>query len=167
MSISFPGRGRDRSASGSLVRLLGLALIFLVVGWAFWQNNERAIERIKARQAITDATGALAEEDLEFARAVAAMLDERYGLTLRLQVVDDVLRIPEPDPRTLYLGLNPRTRLVVVEFPPLVAKALGQEFLRTLRESHFEQYWDGSGWPDGLRSALTLIVERLEAAHAG
>ncbi|WP_027368866.1 hypothetical protein [Desulfocurvibacter africanus] len=164
MSILLPKRS-GRSAGTSLVRLLGLALVFLFVAWAFWQNNERAIERIKSNQAISDATGTLGGEDLESVRSFARILEERYGLKFRLQVVADVLKVPEQDPRTLYIGLNPETRLVVLEVPGLVANALGQEFLRYLREAHFEQYWNGPGWPEGLKSALALILERLEAVN--
>lgn len=165
MSIFFPRRS-GRSAPTSFLRLLGLALIFIIVAWAFWQNNERVITRLKARQAISDATGTLAEEDLAHVRAVAQVLEERYGVELRLHIVAGVLKMPDVGPRTLYVGINPETRLVVLEFPTLVAGALGQEFIRNLRDSHFEQYWDGGNWPQGLRSALTLILERLEAAHA-
>lgn len=164
MSIFLPKRS-GRSAGTSLIRLLGLALVFLFVAWAFWQNNERAIDRIKANQAVSDATGTLSGEDLESVRAFARILEEHYGLKFRLQVVADVLKVPEQDPRTLYIGLNPETRLVVLEVPGLVANALGQEFLRYLREAHFEQYWDSLGWPQGLKSALALILERLEAVN--
>ncbi len=165
MSIFFPRRG-GHSASTGFLRLLGLALVFILVAWAFWQNNERKLTLLKTRQAISDATGALAEEDLAHVRAVAQVLNERYGVELRLHVVTDVLKVPDVGPRTLYVGINPETRLVVLEFPALVAGALGQEFIRDLRESHFEQYWGGGNWPEGLKSALTLILERLETAHA-
>lgn len=164
MSIFFPRRS-GRSTPTSFIRMLGLIFIFAVVAWAFWQNSERAVTRIKARQAVSDATGSLAGEDLAHVRAVARVLEERYGLELRLQVVSDVLKVPEVGPRTLYVGLNPETRLVVLEFPALVASALGQEFIRHLRESHFEEYWADGKWPEGLKSALTLILERLEAIH--
>lgn len=163
MSIFFPKRRRP-SSHGSLIRTLGFVLIFLLAGWAFWQNNERNIGRIKARQAISDMTNTLSDDDIAHLRAFAAVLEERYGLAFRLQVTADVLKVPDVGPRTLYMGLNPQTRLVVMEFPTLAASALGQDFTRYLRDAHFEQYWDGPGWPEGLRSAQILILERLEAA---
>ena len=150
-----------------MLRLMALALVVCLVGLAFWKNSERNMERINAQASFSDATGTLSDAERDHVRAFISTLRKTYGLEARVQVSADKLTPPPPDGKTLYVGLAPGARTAVVLLPPLVTRALGQDFARTLETEHFPFYFEpGRSWPQGLILALDLIESRLASLGA-
>ena len=74
---------------------------------------------------------------------------------------DGEITPPKLDERTLFIGLSPAQKQVVIIWPPLLAGALGADFTRYLAEEHFTPYFEGGSAAEGLVHALALIWDRL------
>jgi len=158
-------------AKGPLEALLRLAALILVVGLtvlAFWKNSERNLERLNARFGLSDETSSLSPDDREHVQAFIAALRKDYGIEARVLITSQPPAPPEPDGKTLYVGLCPDEKIAVVQLPPLVARALGADFARTLVAEHFPFHFaPGKSWQKGLLLALDLMGSRLAALGAG
>lgn len=147
-----------------LGRALGLVVVTFAVGFAFWHTNEQTLEKIQERRDIHDATGLLTPDDLARVKEFAAWLRSGYGITLRLKVADQVLRLPEPDPRTLFVGVNPATGAAAVELPPLLRKSLPPEVVHRLEDDHFAPYM---ALDAGEGAVARGILDALQAVRDG
>ena len=153
---------RAKGPLEALLRLAGLMLVMSLVVLAFWKNSERNIERLNARVGLSDETKSLSDDERAHVLAFIAKLRKDYGIEVRVQVALQALAPPQADGKTLYVGLCPSERLAVVQPPPLMAGALGQDFARTLVEEHFPfHYAPGRRWQKGLLLALDLMESRL------
>ncbi|MGE4262925.1 MAG: hypothetical protein AB7E46_00455 [Desulfovibrio sp.] len=157
-------------AKGPLEALLRTAGFMLVVGLtvlAFWKNSERNMERLNARFGLSDETKSLSPDQREHVQAFIAALRKNYGIEARVLITRQPPALPEPDGKTLYVGLCPEEKLAVVRLPPLVARAIGEDFARTLVAEHFPFHFaPGRSWQKGLLLALDLMESRLAALGA-
>jgi len=157
-------------AKGPLEALLRLAALMLVIGLtvlAFWKNSERNLERLSGRFGLSDETKSLSPNDREHVQAFIAAMRKNYGIEARVLITREPSTPPEADGKTLYVGLCPDEKLAVVQLPPLVARALGADFARTLVTEHFPFHFaPGKSWQRGLILALDLMESRLAALGA-
>ncbi|GAB7082192.1 TPM domain-containing protein [Megalodesulfovibrio paquesii] len=154
---------RGGSASERIARMLGLAAVFAACVLLFQWNTQRHIDRLKTNETIYDATGMLTADQKDALLQFSKMFKEEFGLEVRLAVTNDAnaIKPPAPDPGVIFLGINPATREVVLQVPPLAARALGEETLASLRQDHFPPYFDDGSWPKGLILALSTLWDTL------
>jgi hypothetical protein len=161
MSILLPS-GREFSPLERLVRTLALFGVFALVIWAFWKNTDRTITRLEQEQTVYDPADTLSSETRDYVAGFSSSLKDRYGMEFRLQVVLQDLGEPEPDAKTLFLGLALEKETARFRFPPMMARALGEDFTSHLANEHFDQYWANGNWEGGLAVALAKIWDRLD-----
>lgn len=155
---------RARGPLEALLRMAGLMLVMGLVVFGFWKNSERNLERLNARFGLSDETKSLSPDEREHVQAFIAALRKTYGIEARVQITRERPKPPEPDGKTLYLGLCPAEKTAVAQLPPLMARALGPDFARKLVEEHFPfHYAPGKSWQKGLLLALDLMESRLAA----
>lgn len=148
------------------MRALGVVFVFMGVIWLFWKHNARTLEMLESQQAVPqqivlDKTETLTDEQKKAVRDLSRALKSAYGLELRV-VVDAVpVVVPDPDTKSIFIGMYPEGKQAVVILPPLVERALGQGFANHLRREHFIPYWESGDWPRGLGEALGLIWNAL------
>lgn len=146
----------------ALLRFAGLMLVVGLVVLGFWKNSERNLERLNARFGLSDETKSLSPDEREHVQAFIAALRKDYGIEARVQVARSRPAPPEPDGKTLYVGLCPDEKVAVVQLPPLMARALGADFARMLVDEHFPFHFaPGKSWQKGLLLALDLMQSRL------
>jgi len=150
-----------------IFRGLALVAVFMAVGVLFWKHYDRTITTIQSRQSIWDQTKTLTDKQKKSIYNFSALLKKRYGLTLQLKITKERVYIPQLDSKTIFIGLSPKYKEVIVRFPPLVEKVLGVEFLRYLQEQHFVPYFENGNWPQGLGEALSLIGQKLMEIENG
>lgn len=159
----------------ALLRFAGLLAVVGLMVLGFWKNsernmeriNERASERASARLGLSDEVRGLSASEREHVLASITALRKNYGVEARVQISLASPRPPEPDGKTLYLGLGLRDKTAVVQLPPLMARALGPNFARNLEREHFPFHFaPGKSWQKGLLAALDLIESRLAALGA-
>jgi len=141
----------------------GLLLILVVLGtvWAYTWHFENMALRLKAQDAISDETGRLPPERLALLRDASHAMHEAYGVTLRVQVRTGPVQAPEPDPKTLFIGLDTASRASVVQLPPLLSRALPAGLAQSLANDYFQPYFAADAWPEGLYACVLTILEAL------
>jgi hypothetical protein len=158
---------RSGSFGEHMLRLAGLLVLLALVVVGFWKNSERNIERINARFGLSDETKTLSKVEQEQVQAFISALRKSYGIEARVQVSQGPVAPPEQDGKTLFLGLCLDEKSAVVMLPPLVERALGADFARSLAAEHFPfHFGPGKSWQKGLILALDLIQARLAALAA-
>lgn len=141
----------------SLLRALGMVLVFMGVIWLFWKHNQRTMEMLDTHQVVVDRGGMLSEEQKRSVRDLSRALKATFGLDLQLIVATESMAQPLMDSKTILISIYPAGETVYVVLPPIVERALGPEFTRYLREEHFAAYWGAGNWQRGLGEALRLI----------
>lgn len=150
-----------------LLRLAGLFLVLGAVGFGFWKNSERQMERLNARYGLADEVKGLSDDERAQAQDFITALRKDYGIEARIQLTQGRSTPPAPDGKTLFLGLHLEEKTAVVQLPPLVARALGPDFARSLEQEHFPFHFaPGRNWQKGLLLAMDLIRSRLAALGA-
>ena len=149
------------TSTEKFIRFVLLLCIFAGVGYAFWIQNGRMMESIKSRGTVWDEAHALTGDQKKALRRFGSSLQEIYGMKFRLHIRSNVVELPEPDGKTLFIGLNPETRQVLVDFPPLLRKALGEEYMYQLQNTHFGPYFERDEWQAGLAEALAKLWDDL------
>ncbi|MCM0754629.1 TPM domain-containing protein [Desulfovibrio aminophilus] len=153
---------RGRTPMERFLRTVGLFVVFLAVGLAFWHNNERRMREIAAGGALKDPAGLLSKEDRSFVTGFIDSIKDRFGVQARVEIGPAAADFTETDSKTLFFGIDPEARKVAAAFPPLMRRALGGELSAYLEREHFEPYWASGDWAQGLKTALALIWTRLD-----
>ncbi|TVM16174.1 TPM domain-containing protein [Oceanidesulfovibrio indonesiensis] len=162
----FFGRNRTPLVRGStfgeqFLRFMLLIAVFAGCGWLFWINSQATMEKLKARSDVWDRTDTLNKGQTKALSRFSKMFEEELGITVKMQIADQALDMPDLDTKTLFIGLDLAEDKAVIVFPPLVEKALGDSFRRRLENEHFPPYFKSGDWPQGLVLALAEIWDAL------
>ncbi len=152
---------KGSSGGESFLRLMLLVLVFVGVGYLFTKHFDHTIEVIESRQSVWDETSTLTKEQKKVFKNFADLLKDEFGLECKFHATPGPVRVPALDSKTLFFGLDTKNKQVVIEFPPLVQKALGQEFIAYLKNEHFPPYFEAGNWPKGLAEGLKMVWDRL------
>jgi len=156
----FRGRGpvvHGETGGEVFLRTMLLLAVFALVGVAFWYQSGSNLREVYSRGTVWDEADALTREQRAALRDFAAALRERHGMRFRLHVRKGPVELPVLDERTLFIGINPETRQVLVEFPQLLRRALGDEYMYRLQNEHFTPYFERGEWQTGLADALAQL----------
>jgi hypothetical protein len=159
---------RAKGPLEALLRFAGLLAVLGLTVLGFWKNSERNMERINerscARYGLSDEVKGLNEAERAHVLAFISVLRQNYGVEARVQIAKISPKPPALDGKTLYLGLGLTDKTAVVQLPPLMDRALGPDFARSLEREHFPFHFaPGRHWQKGLMAALDLIESRLAA----
>ena len=192
----FSASGSSARRPRTLVQSLGLMLVFALVGYGFYAHFQNQIGKIVQSKAMRiDQTNTLtAEQEQELAEFQKAFR-KAYSVSLVIRVVHediaDISFFSEQAPTPgIGIGLRPcgppEASRVRVEATPLVRAALGDEPIATM-VALLEASMEGNGtpqvageeqgdlnahrcmvalWPEGLKNALTVLVEELDIRMA-
>lgn len=153
---------RGSTPGEQFLRFVLLIAVFVVTGWLFWINAENSMEKIESRGTVVDLGDALSTEQRQTLRDLGALFTSEYGMKLKVVVSAGHLQAPAPDGKTMYFGVNPQTRRVEIQLPPLVGSALGPEVERELAQRHIVPGFANNTWPQGLVDALKDLWQRLD-----
>jgi uncharacterized membrane protein YgcG len=162
-TLSRAFKPRKGSTPGTtFLRAVLLIVVFAVAAVLYQRNFEKRLDLINTRSAVYDQTGELTSEQRDALRDFAAGLKNEFGIELRIQVRKDGLILPDPDSKTLFIGLDLAAQKAVVLIPPLLERALDPQFVHRLREEHFAPYFAEGDWPLGLSLALRDLWTQLQ-----
>ncbi len=153
---------RAESGGEFFLRAMLLLCVVALVGVAFWYQIGANLREINTRSTVWDETSQLTRDQQSALRDFASALQQTHGIRLRLQIRSTPVELPVLDSRTLFFGINPQTRQVLIEFPPLLRKALGDDYMYRLQNVHFGPYFDRDEWQLGLADALSALWRDLE-----
>lgn len=163
----FRPADRERTPGEHFLRIMLLITVFVGIGWLYTKHFDATIKEIESRGAVYDETGTLTKEQKQVFRGFVSEFKDEFGLELKLTATKESIIVPPMDSKTMFFGVNPERRQVVVEFPPLVEKALGKDFVHGLITEHFPHSFDENNWPRGLAEALQMTWERLITIESG
>lgn len=161
MKIAIP-RVHGSSPKEKLIRSLALLLVLAAVVWAFYENNKRVVEMLNKDSAVYDETDTLDKDQRKFIVSFVRSLRSQYGLACKIQIFGGDFVPPEIDTKTMYIGLAPSLRQVVLIFPPMMRSALGAEFIESLKTEHFLPAFQEGDWPSAIEIVLVEIFNKLE-----
>lgn len=134
----------------------------LVLIWNQQRDREASLEQAMHEDApLLDETATLSTEDRNFVERFALALERDFGQKAVVRVFQGEIIVPDLDNRTMFLGIAPEKKQVIVSFPPIMRRALGAEFERGLMTTHFPQHFAAGDWPLGLKTALIQIWQTL------
>ena len=138
-----------------------LIAVFALAAWLFWLHSARTIERLNRQSAIYDETNALSREDKTALAQFEGMFKDEFGMRIKIRITKEPVVLPGLDSKTIFLGICPSRRQVLIELPPLVRRALGDQFLYALQGEHFKPYFDSGEWTKGLLEAIAKLWREL------
>jgi hypothetical protein len=145
-----------------LLRSMGFVLLIAGIGYLFWTNYERNLQRIGLQEAVHDRTGELSSEVRKEVWTFSRSMREHFGITVEVRIAQRELLAPESDGKTLFFGIVPSERRAVILFPPLMERSLDPGFVVYLKQDHFRPYWEReNGWQEGLQDATALLWEQM------
>lgn len=148
-----------------IIRMLALLLVVLVVGWAFWKNNQNMLERVYADNPYWDETGLVQAPMRAYAKDFIRTMGEQFGVRVKLRIRRNVPDRPKPENGRLFLGVVPSDRAVVFVPPADWPEEKAAELQDYLEQKHFARHWDAD-WQLGLKSALVLIWNQQRDRNA-
>lgn len=166
----FPKRGRGEPRDPLIhadtpgqffLRTMLLIAVFAVTAWAFWANTERRMADVRGASAVWDEAELLTDAQEQALRELVDAFREVHGVKLVIHVRRDTPTLPKLDAQTIFVGLCPARGQAVVEMPPLVRKALGDDLARTLENDWLRPALATGQWPEGLVRALKHLWEQL------
>lgn len=160
--IFSPARGRQ----GSTIRIILMLFLFVGVGYLFWKNYERSMDTIQTRHIVNDETGTLEDELVRDIVSYSKSFQRRFGMGVQVRIFQNFVVSPPQDSRMIFIGISPRYKESSVVFPPILQRALPEDFVSMIRYDHFERYWDDD-WQKGLAEALNLIGQEMVKIEKG
>ena len=161
MRIAIP-RVHGSSSKEKIIRSIALVLVFAAVIWGFMKNNERVVDALNKESAVYDETGTLDKEQRKFIVSFTHSMKNEYGLGCRIQIFGGDFTPPELDSKTMYIGLAPAIDVVELSFPPMMRRALGAEFIESLKTEHFLPSFAEGDWPLAIQIVLVEIFNKLD-----
>ncbi|MGE4292095.1 MAG: hypothetical protein AB7E32_07790 [Desulfovibrio sp.] len=134
----------------------------LVLIWNQQRDRDASLEQAMNEDApLLDETGTLDPDTRRFVARFAEALERDFAQKAVIRVFNGEIVVPDLDNQTMFLGLAPGKRQVIVSFPPIMRRALGPQFERELMTEHFTTSFDNGDWPQGLKTALIRIWQTL------
>ncbi len=154
---------RGGTPGEQLLRFVALIVIFAGAGWLFWINSENNLEKIQAMGAVEDNDHILSKEQRKALIDISRIYKDDFGLVLKVRIGPvDVLSVDNKT-KTMLFVLDPVNKEADFYFPPLVQRALGAEFVDTLRKRYFPAYFiEDNVWFAGLIDVLEATWHQLK-----
>lgn len=108
---------RQTNYPRSAWRSLLLVLIFCGVIWAFWQNSQNQLNLIGSKQNVWDDPKVLNKQERAALQDMIIQFKSKYGIDVRMEILEIPLHKPSSETPLIYLGINPRTGEALVSLP--------------------------------------------------
>ena len=141
----------------SPLRVLLMLLIFCAVIWGFWQNTENQLKEISSRGNVWDEPAVLTPEERRGLQEMINEFKSRYGTDVRMDIIGTPLQKPKTERPLIYLGIQQETGEVLVSLPPLLRKALGDDFAQKLISEQITPRLPQKEYADAMANSLRAI----------
>jgi hypothetical protein len=116
---------------------------------------------------VYDETGTLTKDQKKMIVSFTHTLRGKWGTDCKIQVYGGDFVVPELDDKTLYIGIAPAIDTVELRFPPLMRKALGPEFIESLKTTFLLPSFKEGDWPMAIQEVLVEILKKLDSLNKG
>ena len=88
----------------------------------------------------------------------------RYGIDVRMEILEAPLSAPANDSPLIYIGINPKTGDFLMEYPPWLR--LDHDFSKQIKESYIQPRMAKQQYSYALADALRALWETLKEQEA-
>ena len=110
-------RKQDSAYRRPAWRSLLLVLVFCGVIWAFWQNSQSQLDLLNTRISVWDDPPVLTDNEKTALRDMIGQFKSRFGIEVRMELLEVPLHQPVSQTPLIYLGINPKTGDSLVGYP--------------------------------------------------
>lgn len=161
--IFFPRSGRrggSRARTGRVARPVLLALILAAVCWGFWSNQQRRFTALVEQGLFTDQVSAFSAEQKQAVLAHLTSFKKDFGIPLEVNILRQPPSINQHNASRIYLDIVPAQGRAFIHLPPLVRRAVGDDFVRDL-ETAFAQDFASGDWRPGVVSTILALRTKM------
>ncbi|MFP4107742.1 MAG: TPM domain-containing protein [Desulfonatronovibrio sp.] len=151
----------SKRRQSSTMRILLMLILFVGVGYLFWNNFERSMDTVLIRHMVNDETDTLDQDAINEISTFSSNLQKKFGMGIEVRIFKNFAVPPSGDSRTIFIGLSPEQKEDIIVFPALLKRALPDEFVDYVVNDHFDQYWEDNNWQQGLMDFLNLLGQEI------
>lgn len=162
MSLYRKGSAGTKPArrGGRVFRPVFLALVVAAVCWGFWNNNERRVDALVGQKLFTDETRTVPAEQKDELILYLKAFKKDFGIPLEVHVRNNPPALNGNDASRMFIDIVPSQGGAYLYLPPLVRRAVGQEFIQDMERS-FAQDFAAGDWRISLVPAVLALRNRL------
>ena len=98
-------------------RSLLLVLVICGVVLAFWQNSQKQLDVLNSRLNVWDDSKVLSNHEKTALQDMIGQFKARYGIDVRMEILETPLRAPESATPLIYIGINSATSETLISIP--------------------------------------------------
>ncbi|MBQ4133812.1 MAG: hypothetical protein IJD04_08805 [Desulfovibrionaceae bacterium] len=137
-----------------------LILVFCGTAWAFWQNSQNQLDRLTVNQNIWDDPPCLSERERKALQEMTEQFKARYGIDVRMEILNIPLHAPVGNAAQIYIGINPKTSDFLLKYPAWLR--LEPDFSAQVNAAHIQPRLAEQQYAYALADALRAIWEELK-----
>ena len=163
MGLFFRFSGKDGDSDArrrSPIRPFFLVLVVGLACWSFWTNSQQRMEAIAMQGLFTDELQALSGEDKVRLQREIKSFKKDFGIPLEVHIRKRPPAIETNDASRIYLDIVPSQGRAYLFLPPLLRRAVGEEFTRDM-EMSFQRDFQTGDWHAGLVSVLLSLRAKV------
>lgn len=144
----------------SPLRPVFLALVIAGVCWGFWNNSENRLESLINQGLLADQTKALSPAHKEEILNLLKTFKKDVGIPLEINILKTPPGINDHNASRIYLDIVPAQGRAYLFLPPLVRRAVGEEFRLNMEEALRRDFTSGD-WRQGLIPAIQALRAKI------
>lgn len=152
-------RKKQSNYQRSAWRSFLLVLVVCGVMWAFWQNSQNQLNLINSRFSVWDDPKVLTEYERTALQDMIGQFKSRYGIDVRMEILETPLHKPKSENPLIYLGINPSTSELMVSLPAWLR--LGANFPEQVKETYMRPRLAEKEYAYALADGLRAIWDEL------
>lgn len=162
MSMYRKGNDGKKSAprGGRVFRPVFLVLVIAAVCWGFWGNNERRVDALVGQKLFTDETRTVPAEQKDELLLHLKAFKKDFGIPLEVHVRNTPPALNANDASRMFIDIVPSQGRTYLYLPPLVRRAVGQEFIQDMERS-FAQDFAAGDWRISLVPSVLALRNKL------
>lgn len=143
-----------------IFRPMFLALTIAAVCWGFWGNNERRVDALVGQKLFTDETRTVPAEQKDELVLYLKAFKKDFGIPLEVHIRSNPPALNAHDASRMFIDIVPSQGRAYLYLPPLVRRAVGQEFIQDMERS-FAQDFAAGDWRVSLVPAVLALRNKL------
>ena len=140
-----------------------LILVICGVILAFWQNSQKQLDLLNSRLNVWDDSQVLSDHEKAALQEMIGEFKSRYGIDVRMEILETPLRAPKSKTPLIYIGINPAASETLISIPAWVR--LDPDFPSRTQNDRMLPRIKNKEYAYALADALRAIWDELENAE--
>ena len=155
------------SRKEQFLRSFLLVVFICIVGWGFWTNSEKSMQKLKFEARVSDESGLLDQKSKIRLMQSMKEAEKEYGVKIYIKISKIPVISTDALPGTVFLGVCPNLKQNLLIMPEEWEQALGPDFVRKLRREGMLASFQSGKWEEALIFVLESMIKRFEEVASG